>query len=210
MKRALWVLSENKWQLLTWTVKTNKTLLVSGLRNMLVLHLWTSWDSSCGYRLLPLELMYQQVPSVIKDTHFMLYLSYYRVIFGTRRVSSVGTAVTQIKKQLQVHADLIFTATIIRSFSQVSLLTWSSVGTVHIDMHFKMDVSTTFYSSLLKGFYILTNLWSNFRNQCKATNKNNFCVARLWKIQFNHMFSATKSPSSQNVLSCLLSHSFTV
>ena len=129
MKRALWVLSENKWQLLTWTVKTNKTLLVSGLRNMLVLHLWTSWDSSCGYRLLPLELMYQQVPSVIKDTHFMLHLSYYTVIFGTRRVSSDGTAVTQIKKQLQVRADLIFTATIIRSFSQVSLLTWSSVGT---------------------------------------------------------------------------------
>lgn len=67
-------------------------------------------------------MMYQHVLYVIKETHFMLYLSYYAVIFGTRRVCSVGTAVTQMKKQLQVHADLIYTATIIRSFSQVYLL----------------------------------------------------------------------------------------
>lgn len=40
----------------------------------------------------------------------------------------------------------------------------------------------------MKGLYILTDLSSSFRDQFKATNKNNFCVARLWKLQFDHIF----------------------
>lgn len=58
----------------------------------------------------------------------------------------------------------------------------------------------------MKGLYILTNFSSSFRDQFKAANKNNFCVARLWKLQFDHV--CCNRSAKRWILSWILSKAF--